>query len=85
MTCLAGCAGTLDGDAVAEQAADALTERVGARPEVACPDGLEEEVGAETRCTATVDGQTYGVTVTVTALDDEGADFDVVVDRQPQG
>jgi hypothetical protein len=85
MACLTGCGGTLDGDAVAEEAANVLTEQVGARPEVACPDGLEEEVGAETRCTATVDGQTYGVTVTVTALDDESADFDVVVDRQPQG
>ena len=86
LVCLAGCgAGVLDGDAVAEEAADVLTERVGDRPDVACPDGLEEEVGAVTRCTATIDGQTYGVTVRVTALDEEGAGVDVVVDRQPQG
>ena len=81
---LAGC-GTLDGAAVAEEAADALADQVGARPDVTCPEDLEEEVGAGTRCSATVEGATFGVTVTVRALDDEGADLDVLVDRQPQG
>ena len=50
-------------------------------------DALEAEVGAETRCTLTVDGddQEYGVTVTVTSVEGETANFDVQVDEDPVG
>jgi len=60
--------------------ADAFEAELGFRPAVSCPDDVEAEVGAETRCTATVDGETYGATVTVTAVEDEEALFDVQVD-----
>ena len=61
--------------------ADAFEAELGFRPEVSCPDDVEAEVGAETRCTAAVEGATYGATVTVTAVEDDGAEFDVQVDR----
>jgi hypothetical protein len=84
---LAGCGGTVAADDVATQAEDALEEQVGARPDIVCPADLDAEVGAETRCTliAGDDPTEYGVTVTVTAVDSDGAGFDVEVDGEPQG
>jgi len=61
--------------------ADAFEAELGFRPDVSCPEDVEAEVGAEARCTAAVEGATYGATVTVTAVDDDGAEFDVRVDR----
>ena len=84
---LTGCGGTVDAGDVATAAEDALEEQVGARPDIVCPDDLEAEVGAETRCTLTAgdDPAEYGVTVTVTAVDGGDAEFDVVVDEAPRG
>ena len=84
---LTACGLTLPADDVASQAENALEEQVGARPDIVCPEDLEAEVGAETRCTLTAgdDPAEYGVTVTVTAVDGGEAEFDVEVDRQPQG
>ena len=82
---LTACGGSLPASDVADAAADALETRLGFRPEVRCPDDLQAEVGAETRCTASVDGQTYGATVTVTSVDDDGAQLDVRVDRRSPG
>ena len=60
---------------------------VGFRPDVSCPDDLEAEVGAETRCTLSVEGDSkeYGVTVTVTSVEGDTANFDVKVDDEPVG
>ncbi len=83
---LAACsASSLAADDVAEAAEEALEAQVGARPDVSCPEDLQAEVGAETRCTLSVDGdpEEYGVTVTVTSVEDETANFDVRVDEQP--
>ena len=83
---LAACgSGSLAADDVAEGAEDALEAEVGARPDVSCPEDLQAEVGAETRCTLSVDGddQEYGVTVTVTSVEDDTANFDVQVDEEP--
>jgi hypothetical protein len=84
---LTACTGTLPSDDVATQAENALEEQVGARPDIVCPEDLDAEVGAETRCTLTAgdDPTEYGVTVTVTAVDGGQAQFDVEVDGQPQG
>ena len=78
-------ASSLAADDVAEGAEDALEAEVGARPDVSCPQDLEAEVGAETRCTLSVAGDTaeYGVTVTVTSVQDDTANFDVQVDDEP--
>jgi hypothetical protein len=80
-------AGTVDKDDVAGAVADQVENQVGSRPKVTCPDDLEAKVGATTRCTLTlegVDGQ-YGVTATVTKVQDDQANFDVQVDAEPQG
>ena len=84
---LAGCAGTLAADDVATRAEDVLEEQEGVRPEISCPEDLVEEVGATTRCTWTAgdDPSEYGLTITVTAVEGDGTEFDVELDRQPQG
>jgi len=85
---LAACSSTkvLTADTVATSAEDALEEQIGARPDISCPDDVEAEVGAETRCTLTAgdDPTEYGVTVTVTSVEGSNATFDVEVDEQPQ-
>ena len=83
--CSFGTTDSLPADEVADGAEDALEDQVGVRPDVTCPEDLEAEVDAETRCTLTVDGDTeeYGVTVTVTSIEDETANFDVQVDDEP--
>ena len=80
---LTACGLTVAADEVATAAEDALEEQVGTRPDIVCPEDLEAEVGAETRCTLTAgdDPTDYGVTVTVTAVDGGDAEFDVEVDR----
>jgi hypothetical protein len=84
---LAGCGSEVAARDVATAVADAVEPRIGARPDVTCPDDLPAEVGARTRCTLTggeLDGR-YGVTVTVAAVDDGRARFDVEVDTAPLG
>jgi hypothetical protein len=65
-----------------EQAASALEELVGERPEIDCPGDLEAEVGAEIRCTLTAaDGTTLGTTIVITSVDGDDVLFDVNVDE----
>jgi hypothetical protein len=80
-------AGSVDADDVATGAEDALEKQVGARPDVTCPEDLEAEVGAKTRCTLTAEGLDgeYGVSVTVTAVDGDDVNYDVLVDDEPTG
>jgi hypothetical protein len=85
---LAACgSSTLSADEVANKSEDALEEQIGLRPEITCPEDLEAKLGAETRCTLTGgdDPTKYGVTVTVTSVDGDNAQFDVEVDDQPMG
>ena len=84
----AACSATvLEAEDVATKAEDALQEQVGAPFEVSCPDDVEAEVGAETRCLLTAEGleAEYGVTVTVTSVEGESAEFDIAVDDEPTG
>ena len=84
---LTACGVTLVADEVATQAENAREEEIGARPDIVCPEDLEAEVCARTRCTLTAGGEPteYGVTITVTAVDGTDAQFDVEVDPRPQG
>ena len=85
---LAGCAAApLSAEDVATKAEDALEQRSGVRPEITCPEDLAAEVGASARCSLVLDGVdgTYGVTVTVTSVEDGEAHFDVRVDDEPRG
>ena len=85
---LAGCgAGTVSRADVAAAVADQVESQVGNRPQVRCPDDLVAKVGARTRCTLTLEGVEgqYGVTATVTEVDDHEAHFDIQVDDEPSG
>jgi hypothetical protein len=72
---------------VADGAEQALEEQLGLRPEVSCPDDVAATVGATARCTAQPPGEatTYGVTVTVTEIEDEEAVYAVTVDDDAAG
>ena len=63
-----------------------LEQLVGQAPDsVDCPDALPAEVDAEVRCTLTSGDTMFGLTLTVTSVEDGKALFDVVVDDAPQG
>ena len=83
---LAACGSeALPAEDVAEKAEDALEGQIGTRPEISCPDDLQAEVGTTTRCTLTAEGDPteFGVTVTVTSVEDDTVNFDVQVDDAP--
>jgi hypothetical protein len=70
----------------AEKAEEALEEEIGVRQDVSCPDDLEAEEGAETRCLLTTAGEDptqFGVTVTVTSVEGDTVNFDIQVDDEP--
>jgi hypothetical protein len=80
-------AGSVSAADVETQSEDRLEEQVGTRPDISCPEDLPAETGAELRCTLTAEGDPaeYGVTVTVTSVEGDSAQFDVQVDEQPAG
>ena len=82
----AGCGSkTLDRSTVEQGAKDALAETVGRPPEsISCPTELDAKVGATERCTLTDHGTRLGMTVRVTRVHGDKANFDVVVDKTPQ-
>jgi hypothetical protein len=82
---LAGCSSSLAAEDVATEAENALEGQVGFRPDIVCPEDVDAEEGATTRCvlTAAGDPTEYGVTVTVTGVEGGTATFDVEVDEQP--
>ena len=84
---LTGCsANAVDADELADEVSTQLEATVGQAPDdVECPEGLDAEVGAETRCTLTDGDTTYGVSVTATAVEDDEVSFDIAVDEEPQG
>ena len=77
----AGTSVSVDKDELAKK----IAQQVGRAPEsVRCPDNLEGEVGATTRCTLDDSGKTYGVDVNVTKVDGTDVRFDLKVDDRPQ-
>jgi hypothetical protein len=76
---------TVDKDQVATEISDQLAKQVGHTPEkVSCPDNLKGTQGATLRCDLTDEGQTYGVTATVTDVQAGDVLFDFKVDEQPK-
>ena len=84
---LAACgAGTVDVADVTARAEQLVEEQLGGvDARVDCPGDLPAEVGAEMRCSVTAEDvpDAYGLTVTVTSVEDGRASFDIVVDDQP--
>ena len=75
---LAGCASSVSKDDVSSAISGKLTEQGISTSSVTCPDDLEAEVGKSVRCEYAVDGKPIGVTATVTSLQGDQANFDVV-------
>jgi Domain of unknown function (DUF4333) len=64
---------------VADQISAKVNEKAGHKPQsVSCPDDLKATVGASLDCQMTDDGQTYGVNVTVTSVEGDKVNFDIV-------
>jgi hypothetical protein len=64
---------------VADQISTKVNEKAGRKPEsVTCPGDLKAAVGASLDCQMTYDGQPYGVNVTVTSVDGDRVNFDIV-------
>ncbi len=81
---LTGCGSSVDSAEVEDQISSALEDQIGAAPDdVSCPDDLDAEVGSKTRCELTADGTTYGVSVEVTSVEGDVAQFDIQVDEEP--
>jgi Domain of unknown function (DUF4333) len=70
---------TVAKDDVANQIDAKVNERAGHNPDsVTCPGDLRAKVGAVLECQMTDNGQTSGVDVTVTSVDGDNVNFDIV-------
>jgi hypothetical protein len=69
---------------VEQEASAQLEAAVGVAPDtLTCPGDLAAEIGTIMRCELTAGDAAYGVTITVTSVDNDVASFDVVVDDVP--
>jgi hypothetical protein len=82
---IAGCSASVNQEKtvakadVADQISTKVNEKAGHTPQsVTCPGDLKAAVGASLDCQMTDDGQTYGVNVTVTGVDGDRVNFDIV-------
>ncbi|GAA1240572.1 DUF4333 domain-containing protein [Prauserella halophila] len=82
---LTGCSAQVESDELEKQVKSSLEESTGNEAKgVECPDDLEAETGATTRCTLTaMDGTRLGVSVEVTSVEDSQAKFEIEVDDAP--
>ena len=70
---------------VEQEASAQLEAAVGVAPDsMTCPGDLTAETGTIMRCELTAGDVAYGVTITVTSVDNDVANFDVVVDDVPK-
>jgi Domain of unknown function (DUF4333) len=76
---------TITKSAVESQISQRMTDAAGNKPEsVSCPDDLKPKVGANLDCEMKINGQTYGVKVTVTSIEGDSANFDIERSEQPK-
>jgi hypothetical protein len=86
LVAMAGCApntpppeNTVGKEDVANEIGAKVNEHAGHKPDsVTCPGDLRAKVGAVLECQMTDNGQTYGVDVTVTSVDGDNVNFDIV-------
>jgi hypothetical protein len=76
---LTGCGSSIEQGELESQVASALEGQTGVSPAVSCPGDLDAEVDASTECTATEPetGREFTYRVTVTAVEDGRASFDI--------
>ena len=84
---LAGAAGcwslprSVDRSEVENEIRQKMTDANGNKPEsVSCPEDLKPSVGASVDCQMKINGQVYGVSVTVTSIKGDTAKFDMKLD-----
>lgn len=75
---------TVDKAQVAAAISDQLTQQIHKPDSVTCPDNLKGVKGATLRCELKDEGQTYGVTVTVTDVTGGDVAYNFQVDAQPK-
>ena len=74
----------LDRDALAKDISTRLQQAgAGEAPPVTCPSDLPTVKDASIRCTATISGQRYGVTVSITGGGGANATYGIEVDEKP--
>lgn len=84
LVALSGCTGTMKEKDVEKNVSDALTAKIGVRPDkIDCPGDLAAKVGTKMRCKLYKDGDSLGLTVTVTSVDHATgkSHFEVEVDK----
>lgn len=75
---------TLDKETVAAGISDQIAQQFHKPDSVTCPDNLKGFTGATLRCEIKDEGQTYGVTVTVTDVRGGDVRYNFQVDEQPK-
>ncbi|MFV0315907.1 MAG: DUF4333 domain-containing protein [Microthrixaceae bacterium] len=76
----------LDPQRSATEVARSLFDATGVEPDsVLCPEGIDTDPAAASRCELTDGTGIYGVTVSVLSLEDDAVSLEVVVDEQPSG
>jgi hypothetical protein len=75
-----GDAGTLRAKELQDDIAARLGAQTGSVPDVTCPGDLIAKQGNALRCRAEVDGQSFGITVTVTSTEGGSAQYELQVD-----
>lgn len=74
----------LDRDDLARDISTRLQQAgAGEAPAVTCPSDLPTVKDASIRCTATIGGERYGVTVSITGGEGENAEYGIEVDEKP--
>lgn len=82
---LSGCTRTVAAHYVEREIDELVRQVTGHSADVvSCPDDLPAKVGSWIRCSFTAQGATFGVTATVTSIQDGTANFELTVDDQPQ-
>jgi hypothetical protein len=76
---LAACSATVPESGVEDRTREILSEMYDDVGEVACDEDLEAEVGATMECMATIDGVDRGLTLEVTEVEDDTAEWKVDV------
>ena len=82
---LAGCGGedVVDRDGLQTQVETQREKSVGQQgPKAECPDELQAEAGATTRCSMKFPDGTLGITVKVKSKDDDKVQFDIQADDE---
>lgn len=80
---LTGCTKSVSSADLERTVSEGIAKASGSKVEkLECPDKLEAKVGANVRCTLTDKGKKYGVTVTVTSVENDTAKYDFKVDDQ---